>query len=237
MKWKCLLVDDEPYIRLILRKVIEKTEEFTVCAESGSLQEALSAFQEEKPDVVFMDIELAGSSGIEGARAMLAQNPDVFLIFATAYAEYMPDAFELYAFDYLVKPFDMARILHTLERIKKQKEKEGAQPPDKLMLKKKDSIDLVNVDDIVFVAHEKTVTCIYTENGCYETSRSLTELEKILPPPEFVRCHRSYLIRVSRIQSLEPYGRWTYLVRFQGTDQTAYMTKENFDKLKEKWSS
>ena len=72
MKLKCMLVDDEPYIRLILRRVIEKTEEFEVAAECANASEALSVFAEKKPDVVFMDIDLNGESGIDCAKAMLA---------------------------------------------------------------------------------------------------------------------------------------------------------------------
>ena len=290
MSRTCMLVDDEPYIRLILRKVIEKTEGFTVTAECGNMAEALLAFPDVHPDIVFMDIDLQGNSGIDCARIMLKQNPDLILIFATAYAEYMPDAFELYAFDYLVKPFNVERIRHTLERIRRQKpdlpENAAATPvseeeasginggismaedsliakgssiaegasieervsmaenapmemealpgsPRRLMLKKKDSIEMVDIDDIIMVAHEKTTTRIYTEKQVFETSRSISELEKKLPEPEFMRCHRSYLIRTSRIKSMEPYGRWTYLVRFDGIQADALMTKDSFDRLKE----
>ena len=266
MSWTCLLVDDEPYIRLILRKVIEQTEGFRVVAECGSMTEALLAFSDSKPDIVFMDVDLNGNSGIDCAKVLLKQNPDLLLIFATAYAEYMPDAFELYAFDYLVKPFDLERIRHTLERIRRQKEREESsrqgkgvagetsevisssvplpsetleeeqeEAPKRLMLKKKDGIELVDIDDIILVAHEKTMTRIYTENKVFETSRPLTELESKLPKPDFLRCHRSYVIRVSRIRAIEPYGRWTYRILFNGISADALMTKENFDRLKESY--
>ena len=120
MNIRVMIVDDEPYIRHILRKVIEKAADFEVVSECSGMTEALLDFQSLKPSVVFMDIDLDGSSGIDCAKVMLAQNPDCRLIFATAYAEYMPSAFELYAFDYLVKPFDLARGTHTLDRIRRQ---------------------------------------------------------------------------------------------------------------------
>ncbi len=228
MKLTCMLVDDEPYIRLILRRVIEKTEDFEVVAECESASQALAAFPEKKPDVVFMDIDLNGDSGIDCAKAMLKQNPDVVLIFATAYAEYMPSAFELYAFDYLVKPFDIERIRHTLSRISRKNERKV------LMLKGRESISVVGIEDIIMVSHEKTSTKIYTEKEVYETSRSLGEIREKLTDPDFWQCHRSYIIRVSRIKSIEPYGRWTYIVKLDGLTEDALMTKERFDELKER---
>ena len=105
--------------------MIEKAADFEVVSECSGMTDALLDFQSLKPSVVFMDIDLDGSSGIDCAKVMLAQNPDCRLIFATAYAEYMPSAFELYAFDYLVKPFDLARVTHTLDRIRRQVQNAG----------------------------------------------------------------------------------------------------------------
>ena len=86
------------------------------------MTDALLAFHETQPEVVFMDIEIKGSSGIDCAKVIAQSAPDTKIIFATAYSEYMSNAFELYAFDYLVKPFDMERIQHTLERIQRSYE-------------------------------------------------------------------------------------------------------------------
>lgn len=255
MKIRVMIVDDEPYIRHILRKVIEKTEDFEVVSECSGMTEALLSFQSLKPSVVFMDIDLDGSSGIDCAKVMLAQDPDCRLIFATAYAEYMPSAFELYAFDYLVKPFDLARITHTLDRIrrqvlqkagaqagspvseKQQAESAGAQvsqlPESKLMLKGRESISFIPVREIIMVLRENNTTVIFTRSARYETSMNLNELEKKLRPPVFLRCHRSYIINVEKIRSAEPYGRWTYIVRFDGIKEDALMTRESFEKIKD----
>ena len=73
----------------------------------------------------------------------------------------------------------------------------------------------------------------YTDKGKYETSLDLAELEKKLCEPEFMRCHRLTIIRVSRISQVEPYGLWTYLVNLDGIKETALMTKENFDRVRE----
>lgn len=122
MAIKVMLVDDEAHIRLILRRVIERNPAFCVVSECDSMTDALLAFHETQPEVVFMDIEIKGSSGIDCAKVIAQSAPDTKIIFATAYSEYMSNAFELYAFDYLVKPFDMERIQHTLERIQRSYE-------------------------------------------------------------------------------------------------------------------
>ena len=126
MAIKVMLVDDEAHIRLILRRVIERNPAFCVVSECDSMTDALLAFHETQPEVVFMDIEIKGSSGIDCAKVIAQSAPDTKIIFATAYSEYMSNAFELYAFDYLVKPFDMERIQHTLERIQRYPEKAPA---------------------------------------------------------------------------------------------------------------
>ena len=294
MAIKVMLIDDEPHIRMILRKVIERNPGYLVAAEGASAEEALLAFQEVHPDVVFLDVDLQGANGIGVAREILKEAPDTILIFATAYAEYMPSAFELYAFDYLVKPFDIARIEHTLDRITRMVEsgkgkksgeeagepvpgkdqeapgggegqpikdaeeeeagglaeaedpereaagdggentfRESASRSDKLMLRGKESIRFLDLEDIVMAVREGTVTVVYTDRERVETSLNLSELEKKLKEPDFLRCHRSNIIRVSRISQIEPYGRWTYLVHLDGIRETALMTKENFDRVRE----
>ena len=131
MAIKVMLVDDEAHIRLILRRVIERNPAFCVVSECDSMTDALLAFHETQPEVVFMDIEIKGSSGIDCAKVIAQSAPDTKIIFATAYSEYMSNAFELYAFDYLVKPFSymelLSRVKALIRRYKvyqKQEEKE-----------------------------------------------------------------------------------------------------------------
>lgn len=257
MQIKVMIVDDEPRIRLILRRVIEQTEDFEVAAECGSMTEALLSFSEIKPDVVFMDVDLKGGSGkdnaggstsaegIDCARIMMKALPDLKLIFATAYAEYMPSAFEMYAFDYLVKPFDIARIRHTLERIRKQSDQakpapgpaagQKPAPQDRLMIKGRDSISIVRTDDIYMVMREGDLSVIRTAKARIETSMTMQEIEKRLPAPRFLRSHRSYIINVDRISTIEPYGRWTYIVKFAGIPEDALITKEKFDEISSRY--
>ena len=120
MSIKVLLVEDEPGVRLLMKKIIEKQEGFEVVGECDHMTDAILAFNRLKPEVISLDVELKGGSGIECAKIIADIEPKTKIIFATAHAEYMPNAFEVYAFDYLIKPVNVERVVNTLERIKVQ---------------------------------------------------------------------------------------------------------------------
>ena len=124
---KVMVVEDEEHIRMILGKMIEKNEGCEVVSSCGNFAAAISDFMKCRPQVVFMDIDLGGDSGLECAKAITEVDPKVKIVFATAHSEYMANAFEIYAFDYLVKPFDMERIAKTLNRIKSMTEEESGE--------------------------------------------------------------------------------------------------------------
>lgn len=240
-----MLVEDEAGIRLLLRKIIEKHKEFQVVAECGELAESVIQFRRQNPEVVFLDIAIRGQNGVECARIFTDMNPKVKIIFATAHAEYMPEAFELYAFDYLVKPFSVERVDKTLERIVSLEEKPSPDKEEKvlkspsrynkLLVKGKESMSFVDIPEIVLIQRENNTTVIYTEKDSFVTSASMSELEKKLDPEQFLRSHKSYIINLSRIRKIEPYGRWTYLVRFQGREEDALLTAEKYEEVKRRF--
>lgn len=244
MPIKVLIVDDEVYIRKILRTVIERNPSFAVVGGCGELAEALILFHQHHPQVVFMDVEINQGSGIDCAKVMRELDAEVKIIFATAHAEYMSNAFEIYAFDYLVKPFDVLRIEHTLERIENdakavrtagvsEKAPAGRSEKSKLMIKGKETVAFVDVAEIVLVERQNHLTYIYTKDGeTFSTSTAIGELETKLPAKYFLRSHKSYIINVSMIKRIEPYGRWTYVVRFKATDRDALITKEKYEQIK-----
>lgn len=228
MSIKVLLVDDEPNIRKILHKVIESNPAFEVVGDCDSMTEAIIQFNSKKPDVVFMDIEINSGSGIDCAKVIRELNPDVKIIFATAHSEYMSNAFEIYAFDYLVKPFDMDRIKQTLERIEGNFKKKS-----KLLIKGRENVTFVDISEIVMVERANNNTYIYTKDGeCHITSAALGEIEGKICGEEMVRSHKSYIINISMIKKIEPYGRWTYVVFFKGIDKDALITREKYEQLK-----
>ena len=236
---KVCIIEDEPEIRKLLRMIVEKQEGFTVVSENGDFASAVSDFTKYRPDVAFVDIDLKGESGLECAKVLTELNPKLKVIFATAHSEYMANAFEIYAFDYLVKPFNVERVVKTLSRINGHAEEEysavviqSEKQCDKMMIKGKEQIMFVDKKDIIFIERSDHATGIVTEEEIYKTSVSLGAIEEKLSPAEFMRCHKSYIINISKISKIEPYGRWTYIVKFKGTSETALMTAQNYEEIK-----
>lgn len=238
---KVMIIEDEPQIRKLLCKIVEKQDGFEVVAEAGDFTGAVTEYTKYKADVVFADIDLNGESGLECVKVLLALNPKLKVVFATAHSEYMANAFEIYAFDYLVKPFNVERVVKTLNRIRDNHyEEEKAQTglehleqhKEKLLIKGKEQISFVDKKDIIMVERVESVTQIITKDETYRTSIGLGEIEEKLSPKEFMRCHKSYIINLSMISKIEPYGRWTYIVKFRGIESTALITAQNYEELK-----
>ena len=249
---KVMIVEDEPEIRKILGKMIEKQDGFTVVAACGDFAGGITAFMKYRPEVVFMDIDLAGESGLDCAKTITELEPKTKIIFATAHSEYMANAFEIYAFDYLVKPFNLERVAKTLTRIKGIQtafhgNRESAaseesddkvvvsaeQHKDKLMIKGKEQMTFLDKKDIIMVERLDGETIITTVDGEFHTSASLGSIEEKLDPAEFMRCHKSYIIKLSMISQIEVYGRWTYTVKLKGTSSTALMTSQKYEEVKQ----
>ena len=115
---RVVIADDQEGMRLILRKMIEKAEGFTLCAEADNGKDVLDLVEKHKPHVCFLDVEMPGMTGLECAKAIQDTDPHTMVVFATAHDDYMAQAFEVYAFDYMVKPFKLERVMKTMERIR-----------------------------------------------------------------------------------------------------------------------
>jgi len=249
---KVMLVEDEPEIRKILKKMVEKQDGFQVVADCGDFACGVTEFMKNRPEVVFMDIDLGNASGLDLAKTMTELNPKTKIIFATAHSEYMANAFEIYAFDYLVKPFNMERVAKTLQRIKELMQDKGAEPEaavseeeadkvlktseqhkDKLMIKGKEQMTFIDKRDIIMVERIDGTTIITTAEDSFHTSASLGSIEEKLNPQEFMRCHKSYIINLAMISQIEVYGRWTYTVKLKNTANTALMTAQKYDEVKQ----
>ena len=242
---RVLIADDEPGMRMILRKMIARVDGYALVGEAADGAELMRLFDELRPQVVFLDVDMPVMNGVACANQIQDADPSCVLIFATAHEEYRSDAFAVYAFDYLLKPFRMERVIETLTRIKERQEymrarpalekpaaPERARPQGRMMLKHRDGVSFINMADILLVQREERSTVIYTADGqSYATSDTLAETEAKLDPQVFFRCHRSYIINLNRIHDITPYGRWTYIVRLDGTDRDALITQEKYEEL------
>ena len=245
---RVVIADDQEGMRLILRKMIDKAQGFTICAEADSGDKVPALVEQYKPHVCFLDVEMPGMTGIECAKAIMDLDPHTIIVFATAHEGYMAQAFEMYAFDYMVKPFKVERVMMTLSRIREvMRGRQAAQqsmqtvataartrsaPGGRIMLHHKEGVNFVSQSDILLVQRENRSTVLYATGGRrFETSEALGDVEARLDPKLFFRCHKSYIINLNVIDSITPYGRWTYVVHLSGTDQDALITHEKYEEL------
>ena len=246
---KVIIADDNEGMRLIERKMIGKIEGFELVGEARDGLELLELVEKLHPQIVFLDVEMPGKTGVEAACIIQDMDPSIIMIFATAHDQYMGDAFEVYAFDYLIKPFKVERVLKTLERARDRLNPDKDEAPlhvpvapkaktaSRLMLHHKDGVSFVSTQDIVLVQREDRSTVIYTASGeRYVTGDSLSETEARLDPSVFFRCHKSYIINLNYISNITPYGRWTYVVRLKGITQDALITHEKYEELEQLFS-
>ena len=246
---RVLIADDDAGMRTVMKHIIDRVSGFSLVGEAENGEEALDMVEKRKPHVVFLDVEMPIMSGVDCARAIQDMNPSTVIIFATAHDAYMSDAFEVYAFDYLVKPFKVERVTQTLERIRERLLTRGSPAEDvpkaitanrkpvdgRLMLRHREGVSFIDLNDILLVQREDRATVLYTrvEDGRYVTGDSLGEMEERLPKDAFFRCHKSYIINLNHIKDITPYGRWTYVVRLHGTKHDALITHEKYEELEQ----
>ena len=242
---RILTGDDDAGMLLVMRRLIERAEGCELAGEAHNGEELIALFDELRPDVVLMDVEMPGMNGIECGKAIQDRAPKTIIIFATAHEEYMKKAFELYAFDYLVKPFPMERALKTLalarERLNEHKRVHAARPANadalrRMMIRHREGVSLVDPEDILMVQREDRSTAVLLRDGRkLFTPDPLGEFAERLPEETFFRAHRSYIINLDQIDSITPYGRWTHVVRLRGTGEDALITHEKFEELEKRF--
>ncbi|MBN3524431.1 LytR/AlgR family response regulator transcription factor [Paenibacillus apiarius] len=215
---KAFIVDDEPLARDELIYLLRRTKRVEVVGEAESMEEALTQIPAVRPHVVFLDIQLAEDSGLEIAQRLMELDVPPAVVFATAYDEYALKAFELNALDYILKPFDEARVQQTTEKLNKQlvmrippnlrlpvSRSSVPERQDRLAITVDERIVVLHVDHIIYIGFEEGKTVIVTKERQYKVSESLTMLERKLRHPSITRVHRAYLVNVDRIVEIEPW--------------------------------
>ncbi len=239
---RIVVVDDEPIARQYLVDLLGAHADVQVVAECGDGKSALTAIHSQDPDVVFLDIEMPGLSGLDVARDLVDGELRARVVFATAYDEFALRAFELNAVDYLLKPFDELRLADTLDRLREHGAKSDAPgmhaaldalatPPEFLTSHSRGEIRLIQVAEVDWCRSEDNYVRVSVSDASHLVKTTLSSLEKRLGPLGFVRIHRGVLVRVSAVRSLEPLGRGDYrVVLHNGTDLTmSRRYKANFD--------
>jgi len=199
---KVVIVDDERPARAELRHLLGVHEDVEVVGEAASAQ----AGAELAPgcDVLFLDIELAGASGLDAARLLQGAASQPAVVFVTAHAEYAVDAFAVEAFDYLLKPVDPERLARVLERLRERRPR--AREPKKIPVVAGGRTELIGHEQVYYVQAEGDYSRVHVYDRSYLSTASLRELEGALPAESFVRIHRSFLVNLAHVASVRRTG-------------------------------
>ena len=219
MKVKCVIIDDEPIAREIIRDYILKINDFEIIAEFKKATEAISFLNENKTDLLFLDINMPEINGINFARSL--SNPPA-IIFTTAYREFAADGFELQAIDYLVKPIPFDRFLKAVNHYLKLQSKsveiiaaENRDRPEEefILLKDSKKTHKVPLTDIKYIESDGDYIRFYLNSRKLMVRGSLSSMELTLPPTLFLRIHNSYMINLKKVNAITLYS-----VEIDGTE-------------------
>ncbi len=205
---KCLIVDDEPLARDVIRRYIEKVPILHLVGECGNAIDALMLLQNEAVDLIFLDIQMPQLTGTEFAKA-LSNAPKI--IFTTAFKEYALDGFELNAIDYLLKPIRFDRFLRAITKAYPQTSAEINVQQSGVANKKNNSgfiylkadrkMIKVMLDDILYIESARDYLKIFTHNNFIITRQTTSSIENMLSEDEFIRIHRSFIVSLKKINS------------------------------------
>ncbi len=222
---KVIIVEDEtPAINLI-KAYLKDFADIEVIAECKDGFSAVKAINENNPDIIFLDIQMPKLSGFEMLE-LLDNLPEI--IFTTAYDEFALKAFEMNAVDYLMKPFSRDRFKQAMEKVYlRLKTKSNNNKPiknlsleikenitsiNRIFVKTGTHIDVIPVDDIVYIEAQDDYVEIYTPKGHFLKKETMRFLENRLPKDIFLRVHRSYIINLNYINKIEKYGKESYML-------------------------
>lgn len=233
-----LIADDEPLLRERLCNLLARLwPELQIVAQARNGREAVEMFDEHAPDVVFLDVHMPGLNGVEAARS-IARRAEV--VFVTAYEQYAVTAFEQGALDYVVKPFDEARLADTVQRLQQRLARAPEPGADKLdaVIEKMsaelrrhvgashwlqwikasvgNSVRLIPVEQVAYLRSDEKYTLVVWEGGEALIRKSIRELADELDPERFAQVHRSVIVNLHQVAQVDRGPNETAEVRLKG---------------------
>lgn len=205
---KCIIVDDEPMARDVIKRYIQQMPKLKLMGEFGNAIDATIFLQEHSVDIIFLDIRMPELSGTEFVRS-LRTIPKI--IFTTAHKEYAHEGFELDVTDYLLKPIRFDRFLRAVNKAFPQKQQEPDSPllmagenkavASFIYLRVDRKMVKVLLDDILYIESDKDYVKVYTDKGYLITRQTIASVEAMLSDSKFIRVHRSFIVSLSKLKS------------------------------------
>src|SRR5215467_15253383 len=200
---RALIVDDEPPARNNLAVLLRGEREIELIGECGSGIEAIAEIRTRRPDLLLLDVQMPELDGFD-VLEFLGKTLPPAIIFVTAYDQYALRAFEAGALDYLLKPFDNARFELALSRAKERIRmgRDRTQRPDRVAIKSAGEVSFVKIAEIDWIEAADYYACLHVGSKTHLLRRSMNELEQELSPAMFCRVHRSSIVNLDRVRSL-----------------------------------
>lgn len=243
-KMKVLIVDDETLARDIIKNFLTGQEDIVIQGECSNGFEAIRAVQEQLPDIIFLDIQMPKIDGFELLEIL---DPGPEIIFCTAYDQYAIRAFELNAVDYLLKPFSRERLLQALDKacqrhsapggrtnpVEHLKEKLDEDRPgiERVVTRMGSRITVIPVDKIWHIEAQDDYVMVHSELGDHLKEKTMKYFEEHLPS-NFVRIHRSHIVNLNQIRTVEPYTKDTHVVILR-SGASVRASQDGYRRLKE----
>ena len=238
---RTVIVDDEPLAREELFYQLTELGEVDILAQAANGPDALTAIEQHKPDVVFLDVQMPGLTGFEVARRLMASVAPPNVVFVTAYDQHAIEAFEVNAVDYLLKPLETSRLEQAVQRVRKRLALASAEGglnehqiaqlvramsarPDRreqVAVKVGETFTLVRADEIIYASlADESITIVTGQVSGTSNDRTLDELQARLDPDVFWRVHRSHLVNINRIKEIVPWFSRNYILRMKDAKST-----------------
>jgi two-component system, LytTR family, response regulator len=228
-KLKAIIIDDSPQARKLLTLMLEEYKNvLEVIAEAEQVTQGFDLIKKHQPDVIFLDIEMPGKSGIQLAEQLLNENITPAIIFTTAYNDYALKAFRLSAIDYLLKPINETHLQEAIEKIKKLHPKAEEEKKLKTFIENYDTTfpktlnvptasgyQFLKIDDILYIKADGSYTHIFVDKEKTMTvSKNLKYFEIALEGyMQFIRVHRSYLINIHQMKKFDKQNRGEIIMK------------------------
>ena len=227
---RCIIVDDELPARAELKYILSKSPKVSVVGEASYGREAIDLNNELKPDLILLDIQMPQMNGIDVAKELIKGEHIPIIIFITAYDSFALEAFEVNAVDYLLKPLSEDRLLKRIEKIESMKDNTNtyslesidrlikqmkSASPARLAVYYNNKLIPIDTKDIIYITIEAKNTMIVTTNGRYQANNTLNELYSKLDSHMFFRSHKSYILNLNFIESIEPWFNATYNINLK----------------------
>jgi two-component system, LytTR family, response regulator len=230
---RSLIVDDEPLVRERLRTLLADHTDVQIVGEAGDGPSALEAFGETAPQVVFLDIQMPGLTGLEVAEAWRREGALPIIVFVTAYDQFALEAFRLHALDYLTKPIDPERFSDAMDRVRELLRRPDRDELDRriqamidmherrqsvrphLVVREQERYLLVPTSEIQCLEATGNYVRLYCEGANHILRSTLSAVEAKLDPERFLRIHRSWIVNVEQVREAQPWtkGGWILLTR------------------------